>query len=55
MRGLWPRVQLAFKWYDIWVGVYVDKDRRIAYICPLPMVCISVMYCWEKCCRAPHS
>ncbi len=27
-----------FRWYDFWVGAYVDWERRVLYVCPLPMV-----------------
>lgn len=33
-----------FKWFDMWVGVYVDRDKRRLYICPLPMIVFEVDY-----------
>jgi hypothetical protein len=27
---------LRFKWYDLWVGAYVDHASRTLYVCPLP-------------------
>jgi hypothetical protein len=31
-----------FKWFDIWVGVYIDTKSKAVYIMPLPMVGIKV-------------
>lgn len=39
-----PRVKIMFKWYDLWVGAYIDTAKRYAYICPLPMLVIRVRY-----------
>lgn len=32
------RWKVFFAWYDIWVGVYVDRDAKAVYVCPLPCV-----------------
>jgi len=31
-----------FRWYDIWVGVFIDTKKRTAYICPLPMIGLKI-------------
>ena len=31
------RARLMFAWYDLWLGVFVDKDRRRVYVFPIPM------------------
>jgi hypothetical protein len=36
------RVTPFFRWYDLWVGVYVDTKNRAVYICPLLMVGIKI-------------
>jgi hypothetical protein len=31
-----------FRWFDLWVGVYIDWPRRTLYICPLPTIGVRV-------------
>ena len=31
-----------FRWYDLWIGAYVDVPNRTIYICLLPMFGIRV-------------
>lgn len=38
------RVTVFFRWYDLWVGVFVDVKSRVIYICPLPMVGVRIRY-----------
>lgn len=40
------RFQLFFRWYDLWVGAYVDVKGRCVYICPIPMFGVKVS--WRK-------
>lgn len=35
------RVRLIFAWYDLWVGVFIDRPKRRVYVFPLP--CIGVV------------
>ena len=35
------KVRLIFAWYDIWVGVFIDRAKRRAYVLPLP--CIGIV------------
>lgn len=37
-----PKIELMFAWYDIWVGVFIDKRKRIVYVFPLPMIGIKI-------------
>lgn len=39
-----PRVKLLFKWFDLWVGVYIDTKKRFIYICPVPMIVVRIRY-----------
>ena len=36
------RVTPFFRWYDLWVGAYYDRDNKALYICPLPMVGVKI-------------
>ena len=31
-------VTVRLLWYDLWVGVFVDRANRTVYVCPLPCV-----------------
>ena len=37
-------VRLSLAWYDIWIGLFIDSEKRILYICPLPFVLFTVKY-----------
>jgi len=36
------RVKLFFRWYDLWVGMYIDINDKCLYICPIPMFGIKI-------------
>jgi len=38
------RVKLQWKWYDLWVGVYIDTPGRAIYVCPLPTIVLRIYY-----------
>ena len=31
-----------FRWYDLWVGAYYDREARALYVCPLPMFGVRI-------------
>jgi len=35
------KCRVFFAWFDLWVGAYWDKKKRILYVCPLPMVVLA--------------
>lgn len=35
-------IQLFFRWYDLWIGVYIDTKNRAVYICPIPMIGVKI-------------
>ena len=37
-----------FRWYDIWIGAYIDAKNRTVYICPLPMIGVKIAWRVEK-------
>lgn len=30
------KISFRFLWYDIWIGIYIDRFSSKMYICPLP-------------------
>ncbi len=35
-------LRLSFAWYDIWIGIYIDTKNKKVYICPLPMILVTI-------------
>ena len=33
-----------FRWYDLWIGAYIDTRNRAIYIIPIPMVGLKISY-----------
>lgn len=38
------RARFIFAWYDLWVGVFIDRARRRVYVFPVP--CFGVRIDW---------
>lgn len=38
------RVELMFRWYDLWIGAYWNRESRVLYILPLPMLGVKVSF-----------
>ncbi len=36
------RFKLYFKWFDFWIGIFVDTKKGYLYIQPLPMIGIRL-------------
>jgi len=36
------RVRPIFAWYDIWVGIFIDRPKRRLYLFPIPCVGIVI-------------
>lgn len=41
-RRLRWKIKPFFRWYDLWVGAYIDRDNNAIYICPLPTIGIKI-------------
>ena len=37
-------VTVFFRWYDLWIGLFVDRKGKAVYICPVPMFGIKVAW-----------
>lgn len=37
-----PKLSFFFRWYDLWVGAYIDWRHRTVYVCPLPTLGIMI-------------
>lgn len=35
-------IKFIFKWYDLWIGVFIDKEKELVYILPIP--CIGIVW-----------
>ena len=36
------RIKPFFRWYDLWVGVYIHTRAKAAYICPMPTLGVKL-------------
>ena len=37
------KIQVQFKWFDIWVGIYIDVKNKTIYILPFPMIVVKII------------
>lgn len=48
LRDHWS-IHFEFAWYDLWVGMYINRAFHIVYICPLPCCLVSIwLPIWVK-------
>lgn len=40
------KITFLFAWYDLWVGIFYDKDKRKLYVLPIP--CVGVIIHFNK-------
>lgn len=36
------KIEPFFRWYDLWIGVYIDIPNKTLYVCPVPMFGIKI-------------
>jgi len=38
------KIRPIFAWYDLWIGIFIDKKKRAVYVFPIPMFGIVINY-----------
>jgi hypothetical protein len=38
------RLRISFAWYDLWIGFFIDTQKRKIYFCPLPALLFTFSY-----------
>jgi len=38
------KLKISFAWYDLWVGLFVDADKKKLYFCPIPTLLFTIKY-----------
>lgn len=38
------RFKFSFAWYDIWIGFFIDKEKRKIYFCPIPTLLFTIKF-----------
>lgn len=41
-------IKLIFAWYDLWIGVFIDKSKKLIYVFPIPMLGLRFKYGYLK-------
>lgn len=37
-------IKPIFRWYDCWIGVFIDTKQRVVYVFPIPMFGLKVSF-----------
>jgi len=38
------KVKIIFRWFDLWVGLFIDAKKKTLYVFPLPMLGLMVQF-----------
>jgi hypothetical protein len=38
------KITVFFRWYDLWIGIFVDTKGKAWYICPIPMFGVKIQF-----------
>jgi hypothetical protein len=36
------RFKISFAWYDLWIGLFVDTNKKRIYFCPIPTLLFTI-------------
>lgn len=36
------KIKPFFRWYDLWIGAYIDVENKAIYICPIPTLGVKI-------------
>ncbi len=36
------KIRPLFAWYDLWIGIFIDRNKRRVYILPLPCIGLTI-------------
>jgi hypothetical protein len=39
------KITPIFAWYDFWIGLFYNKNKKCLYIFPIPMFGIKIQLC----------
>jgi hypothetical protein len=51
------KIQFIFKWFDLWIGFYIDRKKKCLYFFPIPMIGFLFMLKGNYCiwCKQPKT
>lgn len=38
------KISLVIAWYDLWIGIFWDRNKRKLYVLPLPCIGFAVEF-----------
>lgn len=38
------KIKPIFAWYDLWIGIFIDTNKRKIYILPIPCLGVIIEY-----------
>lgn len=41
-------MKVEWKWFDLWIGIFIDTNKKKIYICPFPTLVFIFDYGLKK-------